>query len=257
MRVVQFGRQWRALLMVCEYFLTHPRPAVYARELPLPVDTKFIERNEGILRLLLDAVLPDSARTESPQFESRFGLRCEEPSVRFRILNSELKQTLGLPVDDLAVPLSQFQALCIPGGRVIIVENKMTFLTLPALASGIGIFGGGVAAELLASVSWLKECQVFYWGDLDAHGFHILARLRSSLPHVTSLMMTSTMLDQFAAFITAARPSTHELPGPLSAQERVAYDRVKTGNLLLEQERIPFAFAAGAIHEAWQGHAER
>ena len=38
------------LLSVLQFFYKNPRPDRFARELPLPVDTKFIERYQGILR---------------------------------------------------------------------------------------------------------------------------------------------------------------------------------------------------------------
>ena len=148
----------------------------------------------------------------------------------------------GSVLDDLAVPLSQFQALCIPGGRVIVVENKMTFLTLPALASGIGIFGGDMAAELLASVSWLKARQIFYWGDLDVHGFHILARLRSSLPHVTCLMWCWTC--RSISRLTHVRAEANHGADCLDAMPSPAV-------LMAEEERLGFAARAGAPEPTW------
>ena len=46
------------LLNVVEYQKLHPRPGVFAREIPLSVDTKFIEQNAGILEPWLNIVLP-------------------------------------------------------------------------------------------------------------------------------------------------------------------------------------------------------
>ena len=45
--VVEYADDWQGLIEVCRYFQTHPRPNLYARELPLSVDTKFVENQIG------------------------------------------------------------------------------------------------------------------------------------------------------------------------------------------------------------------
>jgi len=157
-RVIEHAGVWLGLLNVCRYFQENLRPGLFARELPVPVDTKFIERHQVILRSLLDHLLPESARQEVSHFETRFGLRFDEPLIRMRFLDPDLQRRLYVPVEDLSVPLSQFQALKWITSELLIVENKMTFLTVPTRANALGIFGGGGAAELLASVQWCKEC---------------------------------------------------------------------------------------------------
>src|SRR5438477_1293911 len=64
-RLVEFGAVWPDLMKVCRYFLANPRPALYARELPINVDTKFIDRHQSVLRSLLDVILPEEARTNA------------------------------------------------------------------------------------------------------------------------------------------------------------------------------------------------
>ncbi|HEY9173061.1 MAG TPA: DUF3322 domain-containing protein [Verrucomicrobiae bacterium] len=247
MRVVEYADVWPDLLKVCRYFLKNPRPGLYSRELPVEVETKFVERHEGILRSLLDFLLPDSAKIEADRFEARFGLRYDEPLIRFRLLDSGLKARLGLLVDDVAVPLSQFRRLDCIGLNVLITENKMTFLTLPPASEAIGIWGGGGAAELLASVEWLAGCRLFYWGDLDVHGFHILSRLRQTFPGISSLMMNERTLDLFANLAVPAREATYQHVSGLTSDERLAYHQVGSKSLLLEQEKIPHAHAVREI----------
>jgi len=60
--VIEHAGEWPDLVQVCRYFLAHPRPHRYLRELPIPIHTKFIEGHKGILRRLLDALLPVAAR---------------------------------------------------------------------------------------------------------------------------------------------------------------------------------------------------
>ncbi len=57
-------------------------------------------------------------------------------------------------------------------------------------------------------------------------------------------MMDSATLDAFARFIVEASESSYETISQLTVEEGRAYQRVKTGNLLLEQEKIPHFHAA-------------
>jgi hypothetical protein len=43
LRIIEFAEVWPDLIKVCRYFLGHPRPSLYARELPIDIHTKFIE----------------------------------------------------------------------------------------------------------------------------------------------------------------------------------------------------------------------
>ena len=242
LRVIEYAGAWPGLLSVCSYFLTNPRPGLFARELPVPVDTKFIERHQMILRSLLDHLLPPSVRQEASHFETRFGLRFDEPLIRMRFLDPELQRQRQVPVDDLAVPLSQFQALGWSQSDLLIVENKMTFLTLPPRPRTLAILGSGGAAELLTSVRWFEDCRLLYWGDLDVHGFHILGRLRRTFAHLLSVMMDKETLTLFSSLCVAAKPAAYAEFETLTAAELAVYRCVADQGLMLEQEKLPPAY---------------
>lgn len=89
-----------------------------ARELPIPVDTKFIERHQGLLRRWFDIVLPPHAiRADEDHFERRYGLRYVEPHLLVRLLDSELKRELAFPCSEFSLPLSTLADL--PVRRVV------------------------------------------------------------------------------------------------------------------------------------------
>jgi len=244
LRLVEHAADWPGVLEVCRYFIQHPRPGYYARELPIPVGTKFIEERRPLFRSLLDFLLPAGAIVaESDHFETRYGLRFDEPSIRMRLLDPALTATLGVPVSDLAAPLSECRALPWAGLTVLIVENKMTFLTLPALSGTVSIWGGGNAAALLTTLPWLVRCRLFYWGDLDVHGFHILDQFRQSFPAVHSVMMETALLDRFAAFRVDASAADYESTSNLTIAEQAVYARLSRERTLLEQEKITHAYA--------------
>jgi hypothetical protein len=104
------------------------------RQLPVPVDTKFIEENAGILRALLDVVVGDAVDPTGATFAERFNLLVDPPQVRFRFLDDALREATAWPVLDCSIPAPSFarQQWSIP--RVLVVENRDTFLSLPVIA---------------------------------------------------------------------------------------------------------------------------
>ncbi len=234
---------WLELLRVCQYFMAHPRPNRYARELPIAVHTKFIDQNQAVLQRLLEVVLPpETIDRKAETFESRFGLRFTEPLIRFRILDGELQTVLGFPISDVSTPLSEFVTLGWQNLACLIVENKQTFLTLPTLSKTIAIWGHGNAVHLLRHAAWLSNCQLRYWGDLDAHGFWILSGLRKHFPNTQSVMMDRATLEAFREFIVpSAHLSTTQL-GYLNDQEWSVFTELQTQNLRLEQEHLEHSY---------------
>lgn len=252
-KVVKHLGIWPELLRVVRYFLEHPRPDRYIRELPIAVPTKFIETHTGILRKLLDAVLPEEAvRREETKFERRYGLRYAEALVRVRVLDRRLQTHLGWPVADLSTPASAFCRLDVGSAHVIITENKMNFLTLPALPDGLGLFGSGFQLAVLGEARWLHDCALYYWGDLDAHGFRILSTLRAEFPHVQAVMMNAATLEAFSAYVHTGTPCPPSQPPHLTPSEQALFARLCRENLRLEQEKISHAYAVERLEEALQ-----
>lgn len=248
LKVIEFGDRWNDLIKVCQYFLDHPQPNQYIRELPIQVHTKFIEQNKGIIRSLLEAILP----TEKLQsivdekehiFEKRFSLKYREPLVRFRILDHRLKARYGFPLSDISTPLSEFSQLSLEAHHFFVTENLMNFLTIPALENSFALFGSGYAIQSLKSVKWLKHCPIFYWGDLDSDGFKILSQLRSYFPQVKSILMDINTFESFRDFaVTVEESSAENLPF-LTVEENVLYAAISSLKKRLEQEHISQDFA--------------
>jgi hypothetical protein len=168
------------LLQVLRYFRATPRPKCFARELPLSVDTKFIERHECVLREWLDLVLPpDSIRSDEMHFARRFGLRYPELHIVIRFLDPDLQRELSCPWPELSLPIGALAAVPVRDAEVVIVENKVNLLTLPPRRRTIGLGALGRAVSELRSVRWLATVPITYWGDLDVEGFEILSALRA------------------------------------------------------------------------------
>lgn len=239
-RVLPYVHIWDDLLAVCDYFVANPSPNLYLRELPVSVHTKFIEENQAILRHLLDELLPlDAVSVEENQFEQRFGLLYDEPQIRLRLLDEGLRNELGWPAADLSLTLSDCKGLGGMNGRtILIVENKMTFLTLPPVKNGAAIWGKGFQVNLLREIAWLANCNIWYWGDLDAQGFAILSQLRSYWPQTRSLLMNSVILEKYREFVVAGTPVARMVLVNLEGEESVVYRQLADNNWRLEQERV-------------------
>jgi hypothetical protein len=253
LKVIAHAGDWDGLLSVSLYLKDNPRPNCYLRELPVVVDTKFVERHVGILSELLPIVAPLTVGTDARRFETRFGFRYKQPLVRLRLLDQRLTNGLNLPANDFSTPLDQFQDLPLAGTTVLIVENEMTFLSLPWLPKTVALFGGGDGAALLSTASWLASCRLFYWGDLDCHGFETLAHLRRTYSSIKSVLMDSHTFEEYSAFVVGTPKSQAKEQLELTCDEHALYGRLAEGGMLLEQERIPFLFSKRRLLDAISG----
>ncbi len=242
-RVLEYLPSWGNLLHVCAYFVQNPRPEMYIRELPLNVHTKFIEQHTGILRQLLDVLLPaEMISIEQSQFERRYHLRYDEPLIRLRLLDERLQQGLGWPVTDMSAPVSQLAHLELNEIKIVITENKMNFLTLPAIPRGMAIWGGGFRVGLLRDLKWLADCPLWYWGDIDTQGFEILSQLRGYFPHTSALMMDEETVNIFREAIGQGTPGVIKVLSHLTPAEESLYQHLAANNFRLEQEKISQAY---------------
>jgi hypothetical protein len=239
-RLIACQSEVEGLVQVVRHLLDNPRPMVFARELPLPVDTKFIERHKRILREWLDIVLaPHEIRSDETHFERRYGLRYAEPHLQLRFLDEQVQQELCIPFSDLSLPLHTLGQLPAKFVRAFIVENRVNLLTFPQQDRGIALGGLGRAVTDLRYVTWLSDAGIWYWGDLDVEGFQILSSLRSLYPQTRSILMDVGTLDEWRHLSVQRTDSKRDTPPHLTEDELSAFYRCRDDNLRVEQERIP------------------
>lgn len=228
---------WPGLLKVCEWFLKDFEPnKYYIRELPISVHTKFVEENRAILKHLLDELVPNIVDGAESLLEKRFHLKYDQPMVRFRSLDINCWNFKYC--NELTVPVEQFSGIPINCSRVFIVENKMNFLTFPQVSMSIAIWGKGFAIELLKNIEWLKGKEIYYWSDLDVHGFLMLSQLRSYYPQTKSFLMEMTVVENYAEFIVPGATTNTAWPSCLTEEEFEVYKFFLENSYRLEQERI-------------------
>ncbi|QEP44875.1 hypothetical protein D5085_18100 [Ectothiorhodospiraceae bacterium BW-2] len=256
LRALALTEEWPRLLEIIAWLLKHPRPAIYLRQIDLPgVHTKLIEGHRGVLAELLDLVLPedsiDKNHTGINGFCRRYGFLDKPSRVRFRLLDSNIQLLPVAAEQDITLTEATFASLALPVSKVFITENEINFLAFPDISMAMVIFGAGYGFDNLAAVPWLHEKELYYWGDLDTHGFAILNQLRGLLPHVASFLMDQqTLLAHKALWGVERQPNTGALMR-LNSEESLLYDQLRQNywgeQVRLEQERIGFDFLRNTL----------
>jgi hypothetical protein len=244
LQVLKHAHDWPQLLNVMQWMSQHPRPNIYLRQIDLPdIHTKFIERHKSLLIELLNIILPadviDIEATGVKEFEWRYGFRSKPVQIRFRLLEPDLTLE-GLT--DLAVPALELARLRLPVTTVFITENDINGLAFPSIAKSMVIFGLGYGLQVLNEISWLNDKAIYYWGDIDSHGFAMLDQIRQYFPHTESLLMNKeTLLVHRQLWGEENKPTSRDLDF-LRPQEIELYQEIINNrygkNLRLEQERI-------------------
>jgi hypothetical protein len=244
-KVINNSNKWTDILKVCNYFKLNTKPNLYLRELPISVHTKFIETNSSVLSELLDIIIEPFASKEQARFEKRFNLKFSQPLIRFKILDSKISETYFSGLNDISIPVNQFNSLHLPIEKVIIVENKTNLhtiaLTLPAIENTIVIFGSGFKIENLKNSEWLSKLKILYWGDLDVQGFEILSQMRNYFPQTKSFLMDETTFDKFFENDNGTLSNVNSTLN-LTKVEMNIYEKIKANNWRLEQEKIPLEY---------------
>lgn len=248
LRVLELADAWPRLLAFLRWQLEHPRPDIYLRQIDLPeIDTKFIECYRGVLSELLDLTLPnetiESNATGATNFERRYGFKTKPTLIRLRLLDPDL-YIHGCT--DLTLPVQEFTGLTLPVRCVFITENEINGLALPVMPASLVIFGLGYGLDRLAEIHWLHNTDIWYWGDIDTHGFAMLDQLRCYFPHARSLLMDNETLQAHnKLWGEEPTPTAKALPR-LTPEETRVYTALLQNKfaprLRLEQERISYGW---------------
>ena len=235
------AEQWNDIIKVCHYFTSHRPPhPYYLRDLPIEVDSKFIERNTGILKTLLDLLLPLEGRNIQEQsFASRYFLKRVSVYTQIRILDDDLKPFLGF--DECSLTLDDAAWLKWLPEKVFIIENQICYLTFPKVKKAVAIFGEGFKSRIAKHLPWLEKTELYCWFDLDSAGFEMLNMVREHYPNAKSFLMDEEAFKNFAAFSVHNQTKPKNLDN-LTEDENAVYRFLVANNKRLEQEKITQAF---------------
>jgi hypothetical protein len=256
LQALELADEWHRLLEIVAWIEKHPASGVYLRQVDIAgVHSKFIEAHRGVLSELLDTVLPsdviDAAATGVNRFAQRYGFRDKPALVRFRPLSLQGSILPRGFAQDVTIDVESFVLLDPEVSQVFITENEINFLAFPHVKESLVVFGSGYGFEMLSRATWLKRCRIYYWGDIDTHGFAILDQLRNHFEHVESFLMDrATLLAFESQWGTEEKQTLRDLPR-LGHEEKRLYDDLRDNrinkHLRLEQEKIGFGWVESAL----------
>lgn len=199
------------------------------------VDTKFFERNGGLLTRLLDERFDGAASEQGlPAF-----LDALEDKDHWLLLAS-LDDGL-LPFKRQRVTATELANTPLPGARLLVVENEHCLHLLPRHTDTIAILGAGLNLQWLQS-PWLEQKTIAYWGDMDSWGLQMLAQARQYQPLLLPLLMNRPLFDQYAPQNAVPEPVTAQTDPPAGlTEEEAQFYRYLIGleRGRLEQEFLP------------------
>jgi hypothetical protein len=238
LRAVELAGEWPVVVAAYRWLVAARGSGAYVRQVSAPgVDTKAIERHRGVLAQVL------GVSSSATGFVEALGLSGRPETVRLRadpsvgVLGGFSEAVLRR--DELAVaPVSVSCA--------VVVENEVTYLSLPVPVGGVLLWGRGFDVGRPGSLPWLAGTAVHYWGDLDTHGFAILDRLRAWLPEACSFLMDrSTLLEHRDRWGAEPSPTRARLARLTVDEDELYRDLVADRygpRVRLEQERLDWAW---------------
>ena len=238
--------EFETVLDVASWLAQHPVDGLRPRQLPIRgVDSKWFGAHRAVVSAL---VLAGTGR-------ETLGIVGDAQHFRVRLLGDRIlpgaPRAFGASIDHLA-------ALRVECETVLVLENLETLLALPPVTDVVAIHGFGFSAAELARVPWVLDSRILYWGDLDSNGFAILHRLRSVAPAAESVLMDEEVLLAHRDLWVAEPKPARGVYAALEPREQAALDRLRDeGDVRLEQERIPWAYALERLSAALQGAGSR
>lgn len=210
-------------------------------------DTKFFERHETLLKILLDQRFDGEA--------TRQGLAAFLGALDERehwLLVVPLEEGL-LPFKKLRLASTDLLDWALPAGHILVVENEQSLHQLPrSLPDTIAILGAGLDLGWL-SAPWLKSRRVAYWGDMDTWGLVMLGRARQHLPELQNLLMEQAVFDAHAHCAVVEPIQTPDAPNHLQPDEQALYQWLKQQPKgRLEQEFLDPGLVGQALMR-WRG----
>lgn len=239
-------REFEAVLNTLSWLLRHPNAGLFPRALPVEgVDSKWLERRRGTLARLWNTVTGENV--SSADFLEHAGLLRLPQFVSVRNASSWVKE--GTAENVVKLTPEALAQTAPEGPFVLIIENEQTALSLD-LGNVPIFFGLGYGVTLLASLPWMKEKRILYFGDLDTHGLAILAECRRLFPQTESVLTDLATFERFRA-LAVPEPKQAALPTDrLTTEERDLGERLLAEGLRLEQERIPLETVREALLRA-------
>ncbi len=231
---------WNTICLCVNWLYENPQSNLYLRSVPLEVHSKFIENNQSLIHSLLTSEKITKERT----FIKQHGLADKPSFIRFRLLD-RLELAEGFKPTEMILTAEDFKKLPLARflkdiTRIIVIENEMVYLSFPKVKNTICVWGHGFTAGQFKSFAWLDKYELFYFGDLDEHGYDILSIFRAAFPKTRSFCMDMKTFKEFDRFRVKGESLKGPAPSNLTDEELLVFGELKKNGERnrLEQERI-------------------
>lgn len=167
---------------------------LYLRALPFKgIDTKFVENHDKLIWKILTIAGKDHGCSDLMEWLRVVPL--PNGFISVELLDPALLDYYH-GIRSFRVPHDQLRLCELPGSRLLVVENLQSGYMMPPLRDTVMVFSTGRNLDW-ADGNWLKQKkEICYWGDLDFHGFLMLAEFRKRAGvKVKSMMMTREAVD--------------------------------------------------------------
>jgi hypothetical protein len=230
LKVIKHLDIWEDMLHVCSFFIENPKSNLYAREIPTPTVATFIENNQKILTELLAALLPNTNIND--HFEKQFGLKYDAPLVRIRSLNGMLE---NFPIADISLKIEDWQKVNLEFKTVFIITDVLNFLRFPDQENAIAILGTAEALVHLDQFDFLKNAQIYFWGDLNLQSAAWLSSIRAKFPNTKSFLMEIELLEVYEEVVENVKITNTEIITHLTPKEQALLTELRKGKELLQK----------------------
>jgi hypothetical protein len=229
---------WDKLMPTLDYLLQHSVKGKLIRDISIPADTKFLERNQKILLQLLKCIDPERGDPTAKTLEEFLELGSLPDFWKMYWLDEQMAQNYTNGEMRLSKELDWLRNIRWENQEIWLVENLKSLYDCPPRKNALAIFSRGFDLHRLKGIHTFQQARLYYWGDLDEHGFIMLSQMRELYPQVQSVFMDINTLQLHIEHLHHVPFVGKERPRRLTPAEWEAFDFLEENNGRIEQERI-------------------
>jgi hypothetical protein len=227
---------------ISSFIINNPQSNLYQRELPIAVHTKFLEKNITVITSFISNFIPlknvDNKYQKLGLLDKSFLIKIRSTSP-FKIFDS--KNNLSCSSETITLTPKEFEQFKHSSKTIFVVENETTFYNFPIKENELCLYSGGFSILSFKNNSYLRENSLFYFGDLDEHGFAIFSMFKDVYPNAKSIFMNMKCLMEFKKYKAEGKEYKGSLQN-LNNEEETCFKYLKETNSRLEQEKIPTSY---------------
>ncbi len=230
---------------VSKFLIENPSSNKYPRELELKADTKFLSNN---IQRITTFIRYFRELDDSCGKYKKLGLINPFSTLSIRLgSNFNVKANGNSFEPNLStIELEAFSSFDNTYDKIFVIENRTSFLKFPLEENELAIYMGGFAINILKDIPFLLKANLFYFGDLDEHGFEILSLFREMYPNTKSFCMDIETIEKYRDFLIMGKEYTGIIKN-LDSNETLALDylishKINGYSSRIEQEKISLDF---------------